>query len=213
MADPSELPTPKGRPGNVIGFSEGAVRKGGQLDFALVVSTQGRTTGSKLAADLLADASLKNQLGTTRPPRLVAVADAEDKNIIYFIPSLTEVGDESVKVQYYRNTFRLALFRLFSGLKLLPPVGQRDTYKLVLSKEPIETPQIRGYGLVLKVNARTSEAVRVSEVTKLRRSRQLLERKVRLEEKRRLEQAMIDEQNARLSGKEPPAAPKVEEDV
>jgi hypothetical protein len=206
MPDPKEIAIPKvGRLGTVIGFPEGEVLKGGQLAFALVVSTQGRTTGSRLAADLVAEASLKNQLGTARPPRLVAVSDAEDKNIIYFIPSMTEVGAESVKIHYYRNSFRLSLFRLFAGLSLIPPVGQRDIYTIKVSEEPIITPTITGYGLVLKVDARVSEPIRVSEVTRMRRANKLLERKVREDEQRRLEQAKTDEHNAKLAGSNIPS--------
>lgn len=200
MPEPKEIPIPKvGKEGELISFPEGEVRKGGQLPHAIVVTGQGRASGSALAATMLAEVSRLNQLGTPRPPRLVAVSDKDDKNIIYFIPSLTAVGEESVEVRYFRNTFRLSLFRLFSGLSLLPPVGQRDTYKITVSKDQIITPVITGYGLVLKVSEHFSEPIHTSEVAKLRRMNRLLERKLRADEKRRIEQAKIDEANAKLA--------------
>jgi hypothetical protein len=188
-----ELVKPEvGRAANLVSFKEGEVLRAGQLAFNLVVDPRGSATGSALGTKLLAKASLKNRLGTDRPPRLVVALDAKDKNTLYLIPSLNEIGDESLKVYYYRSFFRLSLLRLFNGLNLTPLAGQRDIYTLKLSDEPIVTPDLTGYALVLEVGDRVSEPIRVSEVTKLRRLNKVLERKVRREEARRVEQAKVD---------------------
>lgn len=193
MSPEQEMVKPKvGRAATLVSFKEGEVLRAGQLAFNLVVDPRGSASASALGTKLLAKASLKNQLGTDRPPRLVAALDAEDKNRLYLIPSLDEVGDESLKVYYYRSFFRLSLLRLLNGLNLSPVAGQRDIYTIKLSDEPIVTPDLTGYALMLEVGDRVSEPIRVSEVTRLRRLNKVLERKVRKDEARRVEQVKVD---------------------
>jgi hypothetical protein len=185
----------------LLAFDDVDVRRSNYRAYELSVSYPARALGSAFGTRLLAKTSLKNNLGTGRPPFLVPVAIPTEANLIYLIPHTAAVSDSSIPVSYIRSSFRINLYELFKGRHLCPLADQREVYTLRMSTEPIVTPEVSGYALVLDIREKESVTVRVSELTKMRREVDELERKVRANERLLEAQAGLAAAQARLARK------------
>lgn len=178
-------------------------RRIGQRAYELAVGQYARATASALATALLAEISIKNKLGTERPMRLLPTVDPADPKTIYFIPTNTAIGDDTLKVTYYQSSFHINLNRLFKSNGLMPVPGTRDVYTVSMSEKMVTARGLTGFALTLNADRHETYAIRTSEVTKLKQQEKEITRKAREARKLQEVQAKIDAAVKVIKGEEP----------
>lgn len=139
------------------------------LDPVLAVATPAAGTMSALATVDLGKVSLLNQLGTTRPAKVIAALDAT-KRFFYIIPV---AGDHEggIEVVYDGSRCGITLYKTLAAVDRLVPEGMRDYYPLKPTPNPIKVGKFEAYGLYCKLaNVTTERMGTLSEETKAKRA-------------------------------------------
>lgn len=123
---------------------------------------------STVATGDIGDAALLNQLGTTRPPKILP-AFSETKEIFYIIP----VGNDhpgAIEVTYEGSRASANFYKHLAAVHRLVPEGMRDHYPLKPTPGPVEVGSVKGYGLYCRLaKVESSRVITLSDETKAKR--------------------------------------------
>lgn len=117
----------------------------------------------------LGDVALLNQLGTTRPGKIVAAFSAT-KEFFFLIP-VASTYEGGIEVTYEGSRAHANFYKTLAAVDRLVPEGTRDFYPLKPTPKPITVGTLRGYALYCKLASVSATRVNtLSEETKAKRA-------------------------------------------
>ena len=128
------------------------------LDSVAQAEEPATLTLSAVSTRTLGQISMENQIGTTRPAKIVAGPDEERRNLI-LIPVHSDTPG-GIPVRYQNNSAVFSLYAIYQELDRFVPPDTRQVHAIARTAERVQVGENVGWGMQFRLDEYESKPIK-----------------------------------------------------